>query len=196
MIGRHRPATAAAAVLLAMILLSACSAVTRHRVLSFFFDGVPEPGSKTVAEGEAPSRSEQGREDGAVLQSGSRPLVQTHAPYRDRKCRACHEGFSAQVLRTPEQGLCAACHGDPTRQYRYVHGPVAAAACLMCHHPHLSKEPALLRVPAETVCFRCHEGSGLGAGGHHPRDERGIVGGCLECHDPHGGADPMFLRKP
>jgi len=86
-------------------------------------------------------------------------------------------------------------------KYRYVHAPVAVAACSYCHLPHSSVSEHLLGFVGsdkkiyfdvgERLCLRCHRKKDVITEKHPiPADKP-----CLDCHQPHGGEDPYFLRK-
>ncbi len=83
------------------------------------------------------------------------------------------------------------CH-DSQIDHRFLHGPVAAGVCTVCHVP---ADPATHRFTlaeaGTALCVSCH-GTMSDAGGTHlhaPVAE----GQCADCHDPHGAAHPMLL---
>jgi predicted CXXCH cytochrome family protein len=168
-----------------------CSEANRYKALSFFFDGVPEPG--------APPREKRVRKGPGVplppVPAERRPEkspVFAHPPYRDDRCRECHDPNGRWLIRTAEEGLCGRCHPDVPGSVAYVHGPVATRACLTCHHYHSSSYQWVLLVSPAEICLRCHERGDLSSGVHH----RGAgEQTCIECHDPHGGDNPNLLRK-
>lgn len=169
-------------------LLVACTAQSRYRVLSFFFDGVPEPGSagkpSRIGEMEEGSRElRPARERGRIMHA--------HPPYEDGLCRECHNPDNGLLHKTVEGGLCQMCHPDVPSEVGFLHGPVAINDCLECHDPHQTEHRPLLRAAPGVICFRCHKRTDLTEGGHHEEVE-GVV--CTECHHPHGGDDRFFLR--
>ena len=196
-------------VILALTLLvagSACSRERRHSMLDFFFDGVPPvdapaPGASPAA----PVLPETSEERIAAL--GYELEVRTqhpHEPYRLRECHSCHAvsgrtqrlaGSWVQgtaVLIEPVGRLCFSCHEI---EAPHQHGPAAAGQCILCHHPHTSPNPHLLRnAEPDRVCQTCHLVEDLAAGGFH--EVGALDRSCLECHDPHGGTRPRFLRGP
>jgi predicted CXXCH cytochrome family protein len=113
-----------------------CTPTNRYKVLSFFFDGVPDPNAP-------PAGAVQ------VDQSGRPSVVRTvvyHEPYQNSNCQACHAG-GAQTY-TPlgalDSRMCLPCHQQVPSQYAVMHGPVAIGVCLWCHAPHESVYPHLL----------------------------------------------------
>lgn len=192
---RTRPAVALASLLFAACLaLSACSESTRYRVLSFFLDGVPPPGTPPPSRRQYPS----GRASGSAPDPTAAPAVTparllAHAPYRENRCGGCHDLESGGLVQPLERGLCLSCHPNTPGGATYVHGPVAVQACVVCHHYHASPFPKLLLADPVSTCLQCHERSGLMEGPHHPRDVELL--NCTECHDPHGGEDRYFLRR-
>jgi predicted CXXCH cytochrome family protein len=149
-----------------------CSSSARYKVLSFFFDGVPPPGSES--EGGAsgndrtgyrkPKRGIRSAEQALAL---AKPTTFPHPPYEQYRCTACHDMEKGELVQTPEEGLCARCHPGVATRPRFVHGPVAAGACLECHHPHESKIRGLLLDDPTTLCLRCHDAEDLSVGDHH-----------------------------
>lgn len=191
---RSSPATFVAAALL--LTCAACSVERHHRILSFFFDGVPDPNAPTSAPVPEPL--------GAPVVASIAPEPEQHAslhpPVRDRLCHQCHmlpertagAGWQAGLpeLVAPREELCRRCHAPP--EGPHVHGPAGAQRCDLCHESHQSPFPHLLRVERqETLCRSCHQGELFLTSAAHeayaPRD-------CIECHDPHASAIPFLLR--
>src|SRR5437868_12147121 len=72
----------AAALLCLLALFVGCSTEKRYKVLSFFFDGVPNP--------HAPAASAQGELDSQQPGAAVRPIAYIHKPYGENKCNECH----------------------------------------------------------------------------------------------------------
>jgi predicted CXXCH cytochrome family protein len=161
-----------------------------YKVLSFFFDGVPNPSDPAFRSGRA-SRS-------GGLGGAEAFVVYTHAPYADpdpNACNVCHEGrvggvYTRSSLTIPPT-VCLKCHQDEVNKYPVMHGPVAAVECLWCHAPHESSIPALLRRRAPELCLQCHTLELLAPWPpeHHQPDID-----CLQCHVAHGGERHGLLR--
>lgn len=170
----------------------ACSSTTRYRILSFFFEDVPEPGKAPVRGYPAPF--------GAAAQPGVDPParvvatanVQPHPPYREHRCGRCHNLGTGELWRTAREGLCDSCHPDMFRRDRYVHGPVAVRDCLVCHHHHGSPRPHMLFDELNVVCQRCHDSTNLLTCEFRSSDE---PQSCSECHAAHGGSNRFFLKR-
>ena len=122
-----------------------------------------------------------------------------HAPVARGSCNSCHRGGAGRFsLRARGGKLCLGCHArlDGTTTEVSVHaalkdGPDGRAGCLSCHDPHLSSEPALLTVPAGSVCGTCHQKL-VDAGKAEPgcllqRDQCGL------CHTSHSSDRPALL---
>lgn len=189
-----RTATRCVASILVVACLSlACSEGSRYRVLTFFFDGVPEPG-QVPTPGYAVSGTAGG---GGGEQAGEdqAPIVVlrvSHPPYRDNRCGACHDSRSGRIPIGPAEGLCLGCHPSVPGAVKFVHGPVATRDCLFCHHPHASAHAALLLTDSTSTCLRCHDQDDLGEGPHHADLTEQT---CVECHGAHGGDDRFFLKR-
>jgi predicted CXXCH cytochrome family protein len=172
-------------------LAAACSESTRYRVLTFFFDGVPDPHAPKV-EGYAAlgDAAEVADAQGATARRPTAPLY-AHTPYRLNQCGGCHDVQSG-VTRTAAEGLCGSCHQDLARTQRFVHGPVAVNDCTVCHHPHTSPHPFVLLQDATTLCLSCHDADDVWEAAYHADTQSRS---CVDCHLPHGGDDPYFLRR-
>ena len=104
-----------------LALFAGCSSEKRYKVLSFFFDGVPNPNAP--AAGSQDEFASQ-RTGGVAV-----PVAYIHKPYAENKCSACHEnaGGSFEDFQKLESSICLRCHQDVTDKYPIMHGPVAAA---------------------------------------------------------------------
>ena len=152
-----------------------CSVENDYELLSFFFDGVPEPGSF---------------EAGGGFLGGGKTIYQ-HEPYATDSCLECHPNPSQMQLSRDDSTICLKCHEDIPEQYPFMHGAVIGNACLWCHDPHISTIASLLREPSPALCTQCHEQGKLSA----PVTEHANADtNCLSCHFGHGGDDAWFLR--
>ncbi|VAX27984.1 hypothetical protein MNBD_IGNAVI01-89 [hydrothermal vent metagenome] len=169
-------------------LISACSS-SSYDILSFFFDGVPNPNKKEVAaDKNIDSSKVRTRED--ILKKAN-PKFVLHGPYRAKLCDDCHNVNQGFKLLKKEPKLCYQCHDNFQKSAKFIHGPVAAGYCTECHHPHRSKNKNLLLKTGQKLCFKCHTESDIKANEDHP-DIEGE--NCVDCHDPHGNDEQYFLR--
>ncbi len=159
-----------------------CSAASRHKALTVFFDGVPplnEPGT-----GQTHQAAGTGSKATAPQLDGS-----SHGPYAARMCHACHESGATNALVAPPDQLCSRCH-TITLDKAYMHGPLTSGGCLVCHEPHSSRYPYLLVSDSGTFCLTCHDADTVAKiEGHADMNED-----CTACHDAHG-SDSKFLLK-
>ena len=173
----------------AFALAASCAEPTKYRVLSFFLDGVPEPGKARMA-------AESGGPALGPAPTIARPeppsRYYTHPPYRDNRCGSCHDSESGQPVKAIQDGLCLMCHAPIAAAPKFLHGPVAVNQCGLCHHHHESHYPKLLLVDPTATCLACHDRSDLTTGEHHADLEQRT---CVECHNPHGGNDRFFLKR-
>jgi predicted CXXCH cytochrome family protein len=169
------------------MVLTACGAVLwactvtekNYKVLSFFFDGVPNPGE--------PTRGPHG----GTIDIQQSPTYSAHKPWLEERCEECHTRTLKMGSR--DSDLCLKCHASKLTEHELMHGPVAAGACLWCHNPHNSAYAHLLKAPSREVCTQCHSQSMLSAERvpAHAQPDRA----CLDCHDGHGGNVRYFLRE-
>ena len=179
-----------AALLVAVLLACGCSAESRYRTLSFFFDGVPDPN--------APPGSAAAR--GEADEFGPTAVIKAyiHKPYAEamedsRKCGVCHEGASGgyENFQAVGSDTCLKCHKDKLTQYPVMHGPVVAVECSLCHAAHESTVPGMLNFPAPQVCVQCHDRDLLSP---NPPEHLAADSKCLSCHYGHGGPQHKLLR--
>jgi predicted CXXCH cytochrome family protein len=168
----------AGALLLAAVCFG-CSATTRHKVLTIFFDGVPPLEAAGPEQPGAASSLSAGR----LLARGE------HGPYAAKLCGACHEAAATNALVAPREQLCFRCHALRLDK-KYVHGPIASGGCLVCHDAHRSPNAHLLVSDSDSFCFYCHAPRNVESIEGH----EGVTGGCTECHDPHASDQQHLLR--
>ena len=198
-----RPVVLCIVTLTAWALSLACSQTTQYKVLSFFFDGVPEPGAARDTAGAIAG----GRTSPAVEPRATAPPKQyyAHTPYRENRCGSCHDSTSGQLIQSVGEGLCLICHSKLIAEARFVHGPVAVDDCTACHHFHGAPFPNQLLVDPVATCLNCHDRVDLSVGDHHQSaptplsppsaDQADDQRSCVECHNPHGGSDRFFLKR-
>ena len=168
-----------ALVLVPTALAAGCSIEEHYELLTFFFDGVPDPNAPVASPG-AP---------GGVRVPGA--VYYTHQPYEEEACAECHQASRRLMLTRVEPTVCLKCHPDVPAQYPNMHGPVVANACLWCHAPHESTIQPLLDAPAPELCLQCHGLEMMTL--PQPPEHEDLERDCLECHRAHGGEDPYFL---
>ena len=150
-----------------------------YKMLSFFFDGVPDP----TALGPGETRGANG-----VVRDAR---VWVHKPFAEEKCDACHK---TRYRPSKNDGsICLACHEKIPTEHERMHGPVTVGACIWCHTPHESRYPHLLRDSDRKVCSQCHSANILDTTkvAAHADESRG----CLECHMGHGGGTGRFMLR-
>jgi predicted CXXCH cytochrome family protein len=175
---RSRGLLAGLAISIGLSFLGCSTPQQRYRVLSTFFDGVPDP--------DAPKKTSGSRRVG---DRGRVTIV--HKPYQENKCDACHLNTADIFARAQVRpDVCMDCHAIVPKEHRVMHGPVVNNACGMCHSPHSSGNAHLLRQPAPAVCTQCHEPAEVTALHKQPFD---VKRSCIECHSGHGGTDHKLL---
>jgi predicted CXXCH cytochrome family protein len=164
-----------------------CHETDRHRILTFFFDGVGPL---------RPAGIEEVRIDPNFAQSPQEPLWYVHEPRKD--CTLCH-GKRGQKLFAPEAilialvpALCHNCHDDYTVSAQFVHGPVAVGQCLFCHNPHKSRIQYLLKEPEPKLCYKCHDINVIESMPAHLTVQPSA---CTDCHNPHASPTKALLKK-
>lgn len=176
----------------AILLLSGCDPVTRYKVTSTIFDGVPsypppEQFCKEYVEKKVETEKAELKQQAMKKESTS----STHMPYQEKQCDDCHDKTKEGGLVLPKNELCFVCHANFVKG-GYVHGPVATADCLACHEPHLSSFPKLLKAASVQMCETCHREQRLTVGMHAKVAAKQLL--CIDCHDPHYGNMQFFLK--
>ena len=185
-----------AAICLSLTAVISCNEARRQKILTFFFDGVPPLGGDPNAL-EQEDKAQHVPE--ALAEVPEKPKVFIHKPRRE--CDLCHgkrekKGMlSAEVklVAKPPQ-LCFKCHPDAdySESTEFVHGPLAVAECLFCHHHHQSKNEHLLKMPVPDICYQCHEKDDIDAIPDHSEE---TVSACLNCHTGHSSTRKGLLKS-
>jgi DmsE family decaheme c-type cytochrome len=128
----------------------------------------------------------------------------SHHPVRDGRltCATCHmPDIEAAGGRAPRgtNSLCASCHAEHDALAPYEHPigtevTIEGEGCTVCHAPHGSPHPRLLRRPGDALCLQCH----MPPPGHRTAHD-GIYAGlrCLDCHtEIHGSFTNRALLSP
>jgi predicted CXXCH cytochrome family protein len=179
---RLRTVRIGAATLLLTVVGLGCAVEKHYKLLSFFFDGVPDPALIEAG------RSEVER----VRAAGG--TVYTHEPYKNEQCDGCHRTPEGRMVMKVTAAVCMNCHSDVPDEHRFMHGPVVIGgegACLWCHSPHESTIKSLLRAESGTVCRQCHDASLARRKIPAHADESRA---CVDCHSGHGGTNRFFLH--
>ncbi len=176
-------------IITGLVCIVSCDKAKKHRVLTFFFDGVPplwdpnaiqDPNSKALPVTAGRRRAAAGSDHG----------------WTKEDCSICHgekaDYSSSSKLASQVPGLCYQCHEDESMSQRYMHGPVAKGDCLFCHDPHRSGHQYLLNYSAPELCLRCHNREALEAIDHLVEP---IYSKCLECHAGHSSPGRFLLRS-
>jgi predicted CXXCH cytochrome family protein len=176
---------------LALVLISACSPKGEYRVLNFFFDGVPDSLHKenNVRIDSTVKTDSAGLLAGKTLNKGPHYLY--HTPYYKQECSSCHDNNKKSSLVQTQPALCFKCHKDFNEKFAFVHGPVAGGYCTVCHAPHMSEYPKLLKQKGKELCLQCHPNSLVMKNSAH---KVAVEMECISCHDPHGGANKALLK--
>lgn len=192
--------------------VAGCDRYTKHKVLTFFFTGVPplEEDKKPVTELEKPSK-----ELAEKHKPPPKPVLFSHTPWAAGRCDQCHKGAKGfgvpgqngtpSVFRKgggmpgklvlPKTELCIKCHGYLASSQAFIkrlwlHTPTAKGECNKCHDAHQSKNRYTLLEAPEKVCIPCHtEGNIIKPAEQCKPNE------CLDCHNPHLGKDRRLLKK-
>lgn len=179
-----------------LLLPVGCDSVSRHKVLTTVFDGVPELPQPDKLCDEYYEQRKAYEAQGKTLNVAGEEVSEersSHKPYAEKACNDCHSGNKNvnDGLIAPKRELCGVCHTDFVTGLN-VHGPVAVGDCLACHLPHSSNHKALLKEDPDKICATCHQESRLAAAMHDRFVAKNIS--CGECHDPHSGDAHYFLK--
>lgn len=175
-----------------------CDPTTRHKVLTTIFDGVPSCAPpEEILEEYYQKRIAAELEEEQAMGKGQEKyarITSFHKPYKEKKCKDCHDFTTAVGLIRPLRELCFVCHRDFIRYIKepFVHGPVAVGDCSACHLPHTSVNSSLLEMEKSRLCDKCHQEQRLATLMHERVMTHGMA--CSDCHDPHYGKVRYFLK--
>lgn len=167
----------------------ACTPTKRYVVLSFFFDGVPEPFSTELTT-QLDSLNAHEASSQYVTEVAPVSTMSVHLPYAERECSNCHTEGSLGKLVDEEPQLCYTCHENMANIYPSLHGPVKGGYCTSCHDPHKSNFESLVKKNDKELCLQCHDAELLFASVFHDLNESE---NCTNCHNPHGGENSFNL---
>jgi predicted CXXCH cytochrome family protein len=172
------------------VFIVSCNEIEHHKMLTFFFEGVPPLYQDQLSEELVDSGS------GQFLQRRSKQVWYVHQPRKD--CTLCHDKsrqslFSSQTyLIKPIPELCYECHADYTTSASYVHGPVAVGQCLLCHNPHRSRIEHLLKEHEPKLCYICHNADMINSIPAHLTEQKF---NCTDCHNSHTSSVKYLLKE-
>lgn len=201
-------------------MTAGCDKYARHKILTFFFTGVPPLEEEGAAQVKDEARLLP--TDDKKQQQKKRlppPIVSfTHGPFGAGQCYQCHETSATVGFRKHEKGkpeslpkleqgmpgrlvtqlktLCIECHTLKSTVSAYssglwVHGPVAGGDCIVCHSPHRSpSQYMLLKEKSIELCTQCHTKGYMLEIEEHKEEKE-----CNLCHNPHLGKDRFLLKK-
>ena len=129
----------------------------------------------------------------------------SHHPVREGKmaCSECHdthgENGSGLKVKATAREKCTSCHAEKRGPFLWDHAP-SAEDCNVCHSPHGSNQPALLKKRVPQLCQECHSPAG------HPSvslNGSRLAGNmfmgaksCLNCHSAvHGSNHPSGVTQ-
>jgi predicted CXXCH cytochrome family protein len=193
----------------AIALLAGCNTKKNYKLLTFFFDGVPNPAATNGAATSANTTPVLGN---------ARPVPMTfpgakadsfvhHPPYDSGTCKDCHEDRFSVQMKGPLKDVCFACHDDFLAGTKVQHQPATyigrlpgpnlsktAQGCSSCHNPHGSPFRHMLLSESQSLCWECHDNflTNAAAKFTHPPV---VTNNCLNCHQPHVSKFPKLLTK-
>lgn len=190
-ITRNRTGIILPALLLLILVTLNCGVKKNHKLLSFFFDGVPKPGEEKTQEG-----------PGDVQKTGKSPAKQDdwvkmksrHPDYFKNVCNNCHDRSAKNFLKESKKRLCYSCHDEKKFDGKYIHGPVAVSDCLSCHLPHESRYVKLLKQEDAALCYMCHFKNLILKNPAHKSNTIKDINKCTSCHLPHAAGNPNLLK--
>ena len=130
----------------------------------------------------------------------------SHHPVREGKmvCSSCHDPHgddgSDRLVKASLRETCTGCHAEWRGPFLWEHAP-AAEDCTLCHRPHGSNHPSLLKKRPPQLCQQCHSQSGHpsfqldGSAVTSRNQQYALVKGCLNCHfQVHGSNHPSGVK--
>lgn len=178
-----------------LVAAAGCTDETRHKILTFFFEGVPPVGGEVqsaemVRTPDDPSKPTA--EEKPVSERPKQFRIVKHKP----DCNKCHIGGMNSGQRELVEAmpyLCYSCHTNYHEAGAYLHGPVSVGDCVFCHDPHRSKYIHLQKAPQPKLCYQCHVTANMALiPGHLQMQDTDTI--CTNCHDPHVSSKRYLLK--
>ena len=179
-------------LIILFVYLSSCSSVPRHKALTFFFDGVPDPAAIKAVH-DADSAAAKAKFTGKNKIPTREEIAKSffHVPYKQKQCSVCHDQGTMGKSKNPQPALCYKCHEDFSKKYKKVHGPVAGGFCTECHNPHMADNKNFLVRKSRQLCLYCHDSGQVLKNETHRKTPDA---NCVDCHNPHGADDQRMLK--
>ena len=193
--------------------VSGCSQEKKHKVLTFFFTGVPP------LEDEQEDELEGDKSAQAPKQPPTTVAVYTHPVTAANLCNECHQtagnfalfggrtrtasfqkgAMSPGPLVVDRKELCIKCHKDKSAAETltdglWLHPTSANGECYACHDPHQSTHPYVLIEEPAKICTPCHKEAEM-MDKVKDKEAHRLPSDCLSCHNPHLGKDRALLTK-
>ena len=109
-----------------------------------------------------------------------------HVEVKEESCTQCHNPHGGNDRFVLQKDACFTCHEDQKpQQNQYVHGPVDARQCNLCHSNHDSPSEKLLVIQGNDLCLNCHNNSDIFKLENHETNKDKT---CISCHDPHSSS--------
>jgi len=120
-------------------------------------------------------------------------------------CTECHNthGSAAKrlMVRPTVNQTCYTCHAEKRGPFAWEHAPVPED-CTLCHKPHGSVNPALLKKRPPYLCQQCHSSNLHASAAFTTNGLPGgtpsgfmLAGSCLNCHSQvHGSNHPSGVK--
>ena len=118
------------------------------------------------------------------------------------ECHNTHGSVARRLMVKPTLNqTCYTCHAEKRGPFTWEHAPVPED-CSLCHKPHGSIHPALLRTRPPYLCQRCHSQQAHPSGAYTTNGLPGgtpsgflLAGSCLNCHSQvHGSNHPSGVK--
>jgi predicted CXXCH cytochrome family protein len=193
--------------------ISGCTKQTKHKVLTFFFTGVPP------LEEEKKDEVEKNKSATEPIKVPTVVTVYTHPVTAANLCNKCHQttaNFSLFGRRTrttsfqrgalspgplvmDRKELCVSCHKNRSAAEAlaaglWLHDTAAKGDCIACHDPHQSQHRYVLLAEPEEICIPCHKEAEM-MNKVKDKEAHKLPSDCLSCHNPHLGKDRALLTK-
>lgn len=152
-----------------------------------------------------------------ILQTPHAVSGDERTPFAGHQCESCH-GPSAEHMRRIEGSterpspkvvfgkgsmntveeqneVCMSCHEGGLRiNWTGSLHHSGDVACVSCHSIHVQKDPVLVKLTQDDVCYDCHveQKAQSFRRSRHPIKEGKVA--CSDCHNPHGSFGPKLLK--
>ena len=187
LLGKLLLAVLLAVILIVLLAIRSCSFLSLNTIVP------PAGGSKVSAEECRKCHPDTVR-SGIPHASDKVPCLRCHRTHPLSGADGAPRERGTYLIASQRE-LCVICHGSVGKAYddAHQHPPFKLGECTVCHDPHGTDYPKMLKQPPNTLCTTCHFVADMDSAKqkHPPWAARD----CIGCHSPHASDYPGMTKE-